>query len=115
MPPQQSSIRSSACFHRYPLPVSNKDEPGCQGISEALMPGQAAGPGVGREPSPTLLPTAASVATVGRDPGHGAAVGGRPAGDVHTTVGRDPFRQMLRQLPWRQLSEEIPFRQFLRQ
>ena len=87
MPPQQSSIRSSACFHRYPLPVSGKDEPGCQGISEAVMPGQAAGPGVGREPSPTLLPTAASVATVGRDRFPTPA----PTGDVHTTVGRRPI------------------------
>jgi hypothetical protein len=96
MPPQQSSIRSSACFHRYPLPVPGKDEPGCQGISEAVMPGQAAGPGVGREPSPTPLPTAASAATVGRDRFPTPA----PTGDVHATVGRSPFPTVPPTVAW---------------
>jgi hypothetical protein len=105
MPPQQSSIRSSACFHRYPLPVSGKDEPGCQGISEAVMPGQAAGPGVGREPSPTPLPTAASVATVGRDRFPTPA----PTGDVHTTVGRRPLPTVPPTVAWQPCLAEPGF------
>jgi|GEM_PF-5025129 len=67
--PQPGFIPSSACFPRYLLPVSGEAEPGCHGIPEAAMPGQAAGPGVGREPFPTVAPTVA----------------------VHTTVGGDPF------------------------
>jgi hypothetical protein len=105
MPPEQSSIRSSVCLHRYLLPASGKDEPGCRGIPEAVMPGQAAGPAVGRDRSPTLLPTVVLEATVGRDRfptvaptvalwtsvGRGLFPTDGPTVVLHATVARGPF------------------------
>ena len=115
MPPEQSSIPSSACLRHHLLPVLRRQQLRRQGIPEAVMPGQAAGPAVGRDRSPTLLPTVVLEATVGRDRFPTVAptvalwtsVGRRlfptvpPTVALETTVGRDRFPTVTPTVAWR--------------
>jgi hypothetical protein len=97
MPPEQSSIPSSACLRHHLLPVLRRQQLRRQGIPEAVMPGQAAGPAVGRDRSPTLLPTVVLEATVGRDRFPTVA----PTVALWTSVGRRLFPTVRPTVAWR--------------
>ena len=87
MPPHPGFIPSSACLRHHRLPVLRRQQLRRQDIPEAAMPGQAAGPAVGGDPPPTLLPTAAVHTTAGRGPFPAAG----PAAGLQAGVRGDLF------------------------